>query len=254
MSQEQQQDQTAPVLYDAAAAHTIPVTLTRTIKGQRKNYKVLHQLSACSNETYIDYDKARNVRIRVHKDKSVETLADEREAADFLYGQLLAEVRGWGDPQGANVDAEHADLVIRGGLLAAIVIKGDAPVVLGNADEDQPWQQTEEVEPLNLHCRFNGAELITQHTPRSFASAAGAEELSKLRTRYESLQGRKKYGAGVRVGQADVKLESNARPLGKLYDEIFVEARGYQGRVPLWHKCEVIAAFFEPEEAQAGEI
>lgn len=53
--------------------------------------------------------------------------------------------------------------------------------------------------------------------------------------------------------QTDVELQPASKALGRLYDELFVRAEGYAGRVPVWHKEEAVSALFENEGQEIGE-
>lgn len=233
----------AAPLYDADAAQIIKVTLTRAGKA----YEVFHTLRACTDANFTDYDKAKKARLRVHTDKSIERITDDKGAALYLYGALLDAVRGWGDPAGANVDERQRRMVVEQGLLLCAADTGDEGegALPGNAEEDRPWETPEDGGEIRLRCRFQGEEIVTRH----WLTDPSAEQ----RQRYESLQARKKYRSGTRMTQTDVVLQSPVKALGKLYDELHVRAEGYRGRVPLWHKVEVVSAVFEEDEQQVGE-
>lgn len=233
------------VLYNADASQTVMLEVTR----DGKLYDVFHTIKPCSDEKYIEYGKALKPKLRVHPDKSVERLTDVQGGSEFLYGKLLDEVRGWGDPRGKYVDGKQMRLVIAGGLLLSVTDSGDGAVLKGNADEDRPWEKPER-SAIRVRCRFNGDELVTTHFPVATPTAGQRE-------RYEGLQNRKKFKAGARMSQTDIALLPPEKPLGKLYDELFDESRagGYapDTRVPLWHKAEAVSALFEEDEERVGE-
>jgi hypothetical protein len=236
---------TAVVLYDADAQQTVYLEVTR----DGRVYDVFHTIRPCTDEQYVEYGKALKPKLRVHPDKSVERLTDVQGASEFLYGDLLDEVRGWGDPKGANVDAKQKRLVIAGGLLLCVTDRDDEAVLKGNADEDRPWEKPER-SAIPVRCRFNGEELVTNHFPTGTPSR-------QQRERYEGLQNRKKFKAGARMSQTDIALLPPEKALGTLYKELFDESRaeGYKPgtRVPLWHKCEAVSALFEEDEERVGE-
>lgn len=242
MSQEQNRTE-EPILYDADAAQTIPLEITR---GGRR-YPTRHAIGPCPDDLYVEYDKQRNPRVRVGRDKTVESLDDAEKATSFLYREVLESVTGWGDPRGANVDERVARMVIEGGLLICAVDEDEEAPEVGDAEEDRPWEQTDKGEgAVRLRCRFNGRELVTRHFPQAAPSA-------EQRKRYNGLNAKKKLAPGGSLSQSTVALASIARPLGKLYDELFGRAEGYAGRVPLWHKGEVVTHYMDRDEVRVGE-
>lgn len=236
--------------YNAGAEQTIPLEVVR---GGRR-YQTQHRLGPCSDEMFIEYDKLMNIRVRVNPDKTVETLKDRDKAARYVYsggedstGGLLQEVKGWGDPMGANVDDKIARMVVEEGLFVCIVERSDAEPELGDAEKEKPWEKPTE-EAITLRCRFNGVEMLVKHYPKGVPSAAQLK-------RYEELKERRKPKPGGSLKQRVVGLQSWVKPLGKLYEELFDEAKaeGYEGRPPLWHRVEAVAAYLDSDEQTVGE-
>ena len=239
---ESQETKTPVLIYDADGAQEIPVEVKRG-----KRYPTRHTIRGCTDESYVEYDKMRNVRLRVGKDKSVETLTDREKAAMYLYGELLEAVKGWGAENGENVDEPIARMVIEDGLLICAVDEDDEVPAIGDAEADRPWEpKSDEGYFVPLRCRFNGEELVTKHFPTATPTA-------DQKKRHEALKAKKKLKPGGSLTQSTVALESIAKPLGKLYDELFGRAEGYAGRVPLWHKGEVVSFYLEADEQQVGE-
>src|SRR5947209_8783343 len=147
---ESQGTSSQPLKYAAAAAQTIRLEVKRA--GGR--YQTSHQMDGCSDELFIEYDKLRNVRVRVGKDKSVETLTDREKAARYVYGKLLQEVKGWGDPKGANVDDKIARMVVEDGLFVCVTEAEEREPEIRDAKADPRWAKPPE-EPRSLRCRLH---------------------------------------------------------------------------------------------------
>lgn len=246
-SQDKAGVQAEVVLYDADAVQTIFVEVTR---GQRR-YPTYHTINPCSDEKFVEFDKLKNVRVVVAQDKTISSLADREKACGVLYRELLEQVKGWGDTAGSNVDESISRMVVEGGLfICAVDEDGEEPEV-GNADEDRPWERSASDDAgIPLRCRFNGEELVTRHFPQ--AQPSGGQ-----RKRYDELKAKKKVKPGGSLKTSAVALASIAKPLGKLYRELFDEGRaeGYKPgtRVPLWHMVEAVSYYMERDEATVGE-
>jgi hypothetical protein len=215
------------VLYDADAKQRYGVTVQH--KGKR--YPVFYEFNPITDETFIEYDRQRDVRMASDGTGGIDSRSNGAAAAAMLGRVILLSVEGWGPADGSKVkDRQLADAV-QNGPLACAVDQKELP--LGNAEEDRPWDEDEDVSNTYvLRTMFNGGELICTHV---LTDADAAQE-----SRWTKLMAKTKLLPGERLTRRDIQIPSRAKAIGKLYDEMYIRSEGYAGRIPLWHKLEVM--------------
>ena len=86
---------------------------------------------------------------------------------------------------------------------------------------------------IKLRSIFSGREVITEHVLRE----PNTEQMS----RFQSLMSRSLIVKGRKLGRPETRIPSKARPLAKIYDELYESTSGYaEGGIPLHHKIAVI--------------
>lgn len=227
-------------LYDADAEQVLTFRTTKRVRlgGGVRNVQVTvrHTLQPLTDDLFVEYDRKRNVRVAAGEG-GIDTKSSLLDASEYLYGAL----GGTHEPAEITVDAPVKMGVIQDGLLVTALV---APPVLTDDEVERLLTEGAFVEDgrntVSLRCLFNSREVVTEHD----LDAPSAEQ----QRRYSELVTRAKLVDAEQLGKRETQMPSRAKALGKLYDELLIEARGYAGLVPLHHKVEVISEHLSTEQ------
>jgi hypothetical protein len=241
-SEDSQEPKSDALLYDADAEQRIPFRLYGKGRHANKVYDIFVTLKALVDGTYIAFDKQRNIRYAGDGLGAIDASNETYAASVWLGKQLLVRVEGWGKEDGSDLSNERLAGVIQEALLAS-EIESRAEALPADAAQDRPWEEESDeagVQTHRLRCLYSGRLLVTEHDLKP----AGDKQQQK----FQRLMAKTKLVEGEQLGRRETKLPSRDEQFGEIYDELLEDVRGYQGRVPLWHKRDVVIAHLSTEQ------
>lgn len=222
----------APVLYDCDAEQRMPFQTER----RGRLYNVAHVFGPVKDEAVLAFEVRRNQRISDAEANE----ADDPEARAMSGSAFEAALKFW-EENGARAEGYAGEVSAKDkafavqSLLFAVEFEK-----LPDAADGELCPADDDSSTHRLRCLFDGKLVVTEHTLR----AASTEEIAD----FQALMSRTLLVQGTQFGQTDFRVPSRARALGQLYDRVKVEARGYAGRVPLYHKMAVALRHFRAEQ------
>lgn len=239
-------DTKTTVLYDADAEQRIPFQFERN----SRLYNVAHIFAPLVDDDIAEYERGRNLRLTSAEPSE----SDERDAmaiqgdtfgpAVSLWDLKIVRVENYvcaASPDFRKlVPTRHKAFAVQSALMPVEIL----PLPLVGDAEAFPEGGDDNTATIRLRALFGEQQVITEHVLRS----PSADDMAA----YRSLMSRALVVKGTRFGKQEQRIPSRSRRLGQLYDQMFVNSKGYSGRVPLHHKMAVVLDHLRGEEESLG--
>lgn len=230
-------------LYDADKEQRIPFL----IEHGGRSYEVIFLLRGQSDEALEAYDRLCKLgyqsadRKETDGENAIETKSQAHAAAIALFADRAFGVEGIGAEGETLPDdwQERIDELDRAGVIdsAYLTTLVQKPKAAAKGDA-LPWDYRSTNKAYTLVALYSGYELELKHELKT----ASAEQLAE----FKSIMTQRYLMQGTKLNNSETRIPPRARRLGKLYDKLVAGTEGYEGRVPLHHKVEVVLTHLNP--------